>query len=341
MPLNHYGVLKGRPIARRLAIPASNHFHIHVIDRETDYRVALNVRSGLPPADLEYCLDPNFEHPITERLPQLPLGFKPLEPRPQSLAIDIIRGNFLDQAQLTPIPYSLPGADNDLNEKIDSYMQAAMSDETAMLYAFGERWGPESALRDPIFGFEPRNGMHNVHMNQGNDRSHQSDDGIWQDGALLLHFPKLERWVAMFFKFQAQCHHTSDRTGHCLKPKPILKSALVGENALAIEARPVRIVGALVNPIGLDRGAETVTLLNIAPETIDLTGWAIANQFKQKQTLQGAIAAGDVLTIHLAATIRLDNDGGVITLLDSHGTKVHGVVYSRNQAQREGWTIKF
>jgi hypothetical protein len=100
-------------------------------------------------------------------------------------------------------------------------------------------------------------------------------------------------------------------------------------------------VGALVNPIGLDRGNETVTLLNISPETIDLTDWVIANQFKQKQSLAGAIAPGEAVTIHLAPTIRLDNDGGIITLLDSDGTKVHGVVYSRKQAQREGWIIKF
>jgi uncharacterized protein YukJ len=341
MPLKRYGVLKGRPIARRLAIPTSNHFHIHVIDGEADYRVAVNVSSGLPPADLEYYLDADFEHPITERLPHLPVGFKLLDPRPQSLAIDIIRGNFLDQKQLTCIPYSLPGPDNDLNEKIDCYVQQAMSDETAMLYAFGELWGPEVGLRDPIFGFEPRSGMHNVHMNQGNAPGHQEDDGVWQDGALMLHFPKLGQWVAIFFKFQAQSLHTSDRTGHYLKPKPILKSKATGIDELKPEDRPIRIVGALVNPVGIDRGSETVTLLNVSPETIDLTGWAIANQFKEKHALQGKLSPGEAIVIHLPVDVRLDNDGGIITLLDSHGTKVHGVVYSRKQALREGWTIKF
>jgi len=338
MPLKRYGVLKGRPIDRRMAIANSSHYQIHVIDEKVDYRVAINVSSNVYPAELEYALDHHFEHPIIDRLPRLSLGFKQLEPRPDSLALDIIRGNLLQPGQMVPIPSNLPGPDNDLNEKIDYYIQRAMADELAVLYAFGELWGPEPTIRDPIFGFEPHCGIHNIHMNQGNHVFHKEDDGIWQDGGVLLHFPEQEEWVALFLKFQSQCWHTDDRTGHCQTTKPTLKKQT---SHPAIATSPIKIVAALVNPLGDDRGKETVTLLNLSPETIDLTNWAIANQFKQKQSLHGAIAPGEARTIHLKPEVRLDNEGGIITLLDNDGRKIHGVTYSYRQAHRAGWTIKF
>jgi hypothetical protein len=37
----------------------------------------------------------------------------------------------------------------------------------------------------------------------------------------------------------------------------------------------------------------------------------------------------------------LGNNGGIVTLLDPQGLKVHGVSYTRDQAAREGWTITF
>ena len=39
-------------------------------------------------------------------------------------------------------------------------------------------------------------------MNQGNDPTHQGDDGVWQDGGLLFNFPKQDQWVAIFLRFQ-------------------------------------------------------------------------------------------------------------------------------------------
>jgi uncharacterized protein YukJ len=38
-----------------------------------------------------------------------------------------------------------------------------------------------------VFGFLPGNGVHDIHMNQGNSQQFRGDDGVWQDGGLLLH----------------------------------------------------------------------------------------------------------------------------------------------------------
>jgi hypothetical protein len=37
----------------------------------------------------------------------------------------------------------------------------------------------------------------------------------------------------------------------------------------------------------------------------------------------------------------LGNSGGIITLLNAEGLKVHGVAYTKEDARREGWTIVF
>ncbi|MFP4099418.1 DUF2278 family protein [Coleofasciculus sp.] len=54
MPLENYGVLKGRPVQRRLATTANAHYQVHIVDKDTDYRIAINVRSKLSPSELEY-----------------------------------------------------------------------------------------------------------------------------------------------------------------------------------------------------------------------------------------------------------------------------------------------
>jgi uncharacterized protein YukJ len=95
------------------------------------------------------------------------------------MALDYIRGNLFDTTQMKPLPYNLPGPDNDLNELFHKYVDKAISMETSEIYAFGQRWGPENK-RDPYFGFRPGNGIHDIHMNQGNRDEWVKDDGTWR-----------------------------------------------------------------------------------------------------------------------------------------------------------------
>lgn len=335
MPLKNYGVLKGRPVARRLAITSNAHYQVHCVSEDTDYRIAINVKSQLAPSELEYLVDENFSHPILPGLADLPLGFQELKRKPGGLALDFIRGNLFDRAKMIPIPFDVPGSDNDLNEKIDKYVQRAMSDELAHIYAFGEKWGPET-IKDKIFGFLPGNGIHDIHMNQGNAGKFAKDNGVWQDGGMLVHFPSENRWVAIFLKFQSQTWHTDDDLGEPIDtiPEPIPGKPPQPDYI-------VRIVAALVNPVGEDAGKETVTLLNTSPNAIDLTGWAIADKLKNKHTLSGRVAAGASLAVTLPPNVQLSKKGGLITLLNKQGLKVDGVSYTQQQAQREGWTIVF
>jgi uncharacterized protein YukJ len=341
MPVNRYGVLKGRPIGVKFAAGANDHYQIHLVDDTTDYRIAINVKSSERPPDLLYLVDENFTYPILNQLEQLPLGFKPLEHKPGGLALDFIRANLFNRAKMLPLPASLPGPDNDLNEKVDKFVQRALSEEESLIYAFGARWGPEDKKKDKYFGFLPGNGIHDIHMNQGNDPKHAGDDGVWQDGAMLIHFPSENQWVAVFLKFQSQAWHTDDKTGHAILTRET-SAPVSPETSLPEEpAGKVRIVAALVNPVGADPEKETVTLLNMSSQDMNLTGWALADTLKNQHKLTGILKAGTTLVVALPPTIQLGNKGGIITLLDQQGLKVDGVSYTKQQARQEGWTIMF
>jgi hypothetical protein len=278
-------------------------------------------------------------------LAKLELGFHALDASPNGEAIDYIRGNLVHRDDFVPLPLSAPGPNNDLNERLGAYIERAMGDESAVIYVFGEPWGPENK-KDKIFGFSPGNGIHDIHMNQGNDSRFAKDDGVYQDGALILHFPAADEWVGIFLKFQSQAWHTDDQTGHALRGSVLDPPALPnGEEttSTSLPSEPaglVRIVAALIN----DRKTperETVTLLNTSPNTLDLSGWALADKVKAKSPLTGKLAAGEVKTYAVQAPMVLSNKGGVITVLNADGLKVDGVSYTKEQANRQGWTVKF
>ena len=102
----------------------------------------------------------------------------------------------------------------------------------------------------------------------------------------------------------------------------------------------VRIVAAYVNDTKSPE-RETVTLLNTADVAVDLTGWAIADKQKKRMALAGTIDAGGTRVVQIATPVSLSNKGGIITLLDHRGIKVHGVSYTKGQAHQPGRTIPF
>ncbi len=196
MSLDNYGVLVGTAINR---VPEtgtdSPHYQIHLRANQVDYRIAVNVRSAQSPPDLLYLAVADFAHPLVLALDDLSDGFTAVANGPGGAALDYIRGNLFDRTALRPLPADVPGPDNDLSESIDHFVGRAINDPNARMYAFGERWGPESGKADKIFGFRPGNGIHDIHMNQGSSGRFADDNGVWQDGGLFLHYPTANQCV--------------------------------------------------------------------------------------------------------------------------------------------------
>ena len=211
--LKDYGVLRGHPVAARIETVDDNpHYQIRLVAGGIHYRVAVNVQSTDHSA-LLFVANEAFDHPILARLGLLSAGLTTLPRQGGGLALDYARTRLVNRTAMQPVPARVAGPDNDLNEYLGKYVQRAIAEPSGELFAVGAPWGPEPRKADKVFGFRPGRGIHNIHMNQGNDPGHRFEDGIWQDGALFVHFSSQPRWVAIFLAFQSQAWRTDDH-GH-------------------------------------------------------------------------------------------------------------------------------
>jgi uncharacterized protein YukJ len=178
VPLRSYGVLTATIERRTRASTRSDHYRLRCTG---SWEVAINAHSDVPPSDVEFAV-------VTVKARRLNLGWRPLRP---GEGLDYIRGNMVKPEQFEALPISQAGADNDLNELFDRHLTVG-----AMVQAFGARYNGAAK------------GVHDVHQNQGNIPRYREDDGVWQDGGLII------GTTAILLRFQSQSWTTDDRTGH-------------------------------------------------------------------------------------------------------------------------------
>jgi uncharacterized protein YukJ len=215
--IKNYGVLKGSAIHTMMGSKEQPHYQVLIKDTEgVAYRIAINIKSQAYPSEVLYFVGENFYSEEITKLPDLEFGFTLIINNNPNIGLDYIRGNLFSPANMIPLPSEADGPDNDLNDKLQDYFMQAI-DKGAIIYAFGQRWGPEQNKPDQYFNFSPGNGIHDIHMNQGNTGSWSKDNGTWQDGGILIHFEQENRWVAIFLAFQSQSWCTDDN-GNAIKP---------------------------------------------------------------------------------------------------------------------------
>jgi uncharacterized protein YukJ len=208
-----YGVLKGTVVGH-LRDADDDHYQILVSAGSKMFRIAVNVHSSLKPPDLRFQRLDDLPPSLTEGLNALPPGFKQLPSKPGGLAQDFVRGGIVNVDKFRIVPGDVAGADNDLKDTMENAVVSAVDQQGAFVCAFGAKWGPESK-KDKYFHFTPGNGIHDIHMNQGNDKGHKGDDGVFHDGCLIFEYPDGSS-RAFFMAFQSQSFHTDDKTGHAI-----------------------------------------------------------------------------------------------------------------------------
>jgi hypothetical protein len=179
-------------------------------------------------------------------------------------------------------------------------------------------------------------------MNQGNPRSggHAGDNGVWRDGGLMFWFPGADRWVALFLAFQSQSWHTDDRTGDPIPGKTGAEPAF-DEGGLRLPAAermrpPIDLVAVRVTDT--PRAKPAILLLNPIDQNVALTGWSLATESGNRQSLTGVVPAGLPLAVDVPETF-FDASGGVVALLDASGLKVAAATYPSNFAAQPGWNM--
>jgi len=146
MSLQNYGVLVGSitdaldsPAAMQKNPGSKPHFQILVQANNVQYRIAVNVKSDQQPSDLQFYLNDDYKHPVLDHIKVLPAGFSKLDNKPNTAALDYIRGNLFDFNDLRIVPTILSGPDNDLNDIFNVHVQHAIDTTGALVYAFGSR----------------------------------------------------------------------------------------------------------------------------------------------------------------------------------------------------------
>ncbi|MBI4904528.1 MAG: YukJ family protein [Acidobacteria bacterium] len=216
MPLVKYGVLKGTVIGH-LRDADDDHYQVLVQAGGTMHRIAVNVKSSAPnaPSTLLFQSTTSVPADLKTGLRALAPGYKKLPSKAGGLPQDYVRGGIVKPSTMKPVPPDAPGVNNDLKDIMEDSVVKAVDLHGSVIYAFGEKWGPEAKKKDKYFKFLPGNGIHDIHMNQGNSGKYAKDNGVFQDGAIFIEYPG-DKWKAIFLAFQSQTFDT-DAKGN---PKP-------------------------------------------------------------------------------------------------------------------------
>jgi uncharacterized protein YukJ len=215
MPITNYSVLVGDPTAGRVVTRKSTHYQISVQAKGGPFTVAVNIQS-VDGSEVLYAIEENFTPPDETALLALPTGMNRLKSEAGGLAMDYVRSMvngqpMISREQMTPLPEMKPRGLSEeertmnrarsaaLQNAVVTLLNMTIADKDGTIYAFGSSYADSGKV----------DGIHDIHMNQGNPvNNHGGDNGVWQDGALLIHLPSKATWTAVFIAFQTESWDT-------------------------------------------------------------------------------------------------------------------------------------
>jgi uncharacterized protein YukJ len=205
-----YGLLVGRIKDGQMSKGGTSpHYEIWV-EARGNYRIAVNVQS-VDGSDVLAYFDSNFASPtkldLAARAAGAP-GFQPLRTGPDGEGLDYLRDKLFPLDKMAAIPPD--GAGITLGNLLDAQIERAKADGQAIVLALGEFFRDAGADRD--FGFSPEQGVHDIHMMQGNGGAFANDNRVNGDGALFVRYAGGET-IALFCRFTVQNIRTDDNSG--------------------------------------------------------------------------------------------------------------------------------
>lgn len=214
MPITNYSVLVGAPTSGKVVTGQSTHYQITVQAQGGPFTVAVNIQST-DGSEVLYAIEEKFTPPDEAGLLALPTGMTKLQSAPGGLALDFVRSTvngqpMITKAQMQLLPEVRPkGSEEErmmnrararaLQNAVVTLLNMTIADKDGTIYAFGSAYSDKGRV----------DGIHDIHMNQGNPmKNHGGDNGVWQDGALLIHLPSQKTWTAVFIAFQTESWNT-------------------------------------------------------------------------------------------------------------------------------------
>jgi uncharacterized protein YukJ len=216
-------LLKGLPTKAKLFSQNPRrrpHYHILVETENQQFDIAVNIASEDPHVDdvrVLYAIKRNITPPQSDALLKLNNGMYNL-PSHGINGIDFVSDHLVTKEEMKPLPLfdrSAPIEDQG-SEEVKQLIDDVVADPNAVVFAFGHRYDQQSS-RNAAWGFSPDDGIHNIHMNQGNYRgNHDDENGRGEDGALFIYFPDTNVWHAVYIAFQTQSFN-NDSNGYPLE----------------------------------------------------------------------------------------------------------------------------
>ncbi|GKZ39979.1 hypothetical protein AbraIFM66950_001795 [Aspergillus brasiliensis] len=291
------------------------------------FRAAINIKSTAKDSRLAYWVNHKIvEHPISGKLANLDYGFHPIEDLSDfdGKGLDFIRGNLFVTKSGRVLPHDIPGTNNDIIDVLEPEVKKAIQ-QKATIYLFGSM-------------FNTKNGIHDIHMNQGNIPHFVKDDGVFQDGGLIIQYN--DHWTGVFLAFASQAVHTDDNNGHALAKRVVTWADVLPQEIIE---NSVTIKEALVHPRGKTaKEKEFVMLENLTNHRVALASWKFHNAAGQVQELpRDAVLDSLAMKKFDVTKCPFSSKGDTITLLNDKGLRVDGVSYGAQQGAMEGRPIVF
>ncbi len=217
MPITNYSVLAGDPVSGKVVSGASAHYQITMNAPGGPFTLAVNIQS-VDGSEVLYAIVEDFTPPDLAGLTALPMGMTALKSEAGGLALDFVRSEvgaapMITKAQMTLLPQVGAQAKGGsveaqaiqqakamaLQNAVVTLLNMTIADKDGVIYAFGSAFADGGKV----------DGIHDIHMNQGNPKNnHGGDNGIWQDGALFISLPSKGTWTAVFIAFQTESWST-------------------------------------------------------------------------------------------------------------------------------------
>jgi hypothetical protein len=188
MPLSQCGVLIGTLLTPKEQTYQGDWFHgiFYLTVPKAAYPERCVTDFSSATKDLiQYKVFPNLNKSLFAKILALPAGYHKLASSPHSGALDYARSPILGAGGTGTQGWVVSDGVVAVQQ-----LQAQLSSKPVKLFVFGEPFTDRSPVTTD--GVTSKNGLHNVHMNQGDPAdssdgtNHQADDGIWQDGATIF-----------------------------------------------------------------------------------------------------------------------------------------------------------
>jgi uncharacterized protein YukJ len=206
-----YALIKGRVLQAKPAPTNSRtrpHYHLLIEAASARFDVAVNIVSEDPHvADVRvlYAIKQGFTPKTAGALADQAEGVFDL-PQGSPLRLDYVSDGLVSRGDMALLPIYQSGKSRHGggSDAIMDLVAKAAGNANVTAHAFGHRYDP-SRKPDPTWGFTPDDGVHNIHMNQGNaPNDHGNENGRHQDGALWLYDATSKAWSAVYVAFQTQ-----------------------------------------------------------------------------------------------------------------------------------------